>query len=869
MQTALQDALIILDSIPEAYTRLDSDFRLTFVNQAAERLFGTSRSALLDKTVWEICPDISGTALEAGLRRAMRERTSATLDRCEAPGCEWCACVAIPDEAGGLVVRFTEGREGELEGALRKSEEKFSKAFHSSPVPMCIVDLDRDASFLEINEAFETISGYRRDELLGRTSAEVGIYYEPRDLEESRRRIVDEGRYRNVEIRFRKKTGETVVGLVSAETIKIEGSLCAIAAAVDVTAERRTQEALRESEELYRQLFEVESDALVLVDQKSGQLLAANPAATRLYGYSREEFLSKNRVDLSAEPADTIRATTAMQSFIPLRWHKKKDGTVFPVEISGCYFELKGRPVFVSAIRDITRRRSMETALLKSEEKFHKAFQSNPAAITIADLATRTYIDVNGAFEELTGYRPDEVIGRRWDELSLWADPAKRDEIVRKLVQEGRLLHCEFQFRKKDGSIGAGLLSAELIEIDGIPCAITATTDMTERLRLESKLRQVQKLESLGRLAGGVAHDFNNLLTIILGYSDMILHSSDPSAIVHAQAQEIKKAGTRAAGLTGQLLAFSRKQVIQPRPLNINTIVGDAGRMLQRLIGEDIRLTISLDPQLGQIMADLDQMHQVIMNLVVNARDAMPNGGELSITTSNVDVRKNAISSHPGAAEGRYVMLAVSDEGVGMSEETLQKIFEPFFTTKERSGGTGLGLSTVYGIVCQGGGWIDVSSAPDKGAQFRIYLPRIDPCGDPERPQIAVAAQPKPMQGNETVLVVEDQPEVRQYAATILKSYGYRVLTATDAKEASEIARNYGEDIHLLLTDVVLPGMNGKELADSIREARPKLKIVFMSGYPADMIARRGVLEQDVAYLAKPFSPDSLAGKVRELLSAG
>ncbi len=429
MQAVLQSSQTILDTIPEAYAHLDSEFRFTFVNQAAEQLFGTSRAELLRKTLWDVYPEAAGTSLEAGFRRAMAERITVTFDNFHISGgrwyARWYAIAAMPDSSGGLVVRFADSK---LEDALRKSEEKFSKAFQSNPAAMCLMDLDKNGCFLDVNNAFECISGYRRDEVIGRTTTEFGMYYDPRDLEESRRRILKEGRYRNLEIRFRKKNGEVMVGLVSAESIEINGTLCAIAVALDVTEQRRAEQALRESEELYRRLFEVESDALVMVDRQSGQLLAANAAATRLYGYSREEFLSLNRIDLSAEPEKTIRATVEGQSFIPLRWHKKKDGTVFPVEISGSYFDLKGRSVFFSAIRDITDRRLMEEALRKSEEKFSKAFQSNPAAITIADLTSRTYLDVNDTFLELTGYSRDETVGRSWDELSLWVDPAQRDE---------------------------------------------------------------------------------------------------------------------------------------------------------------------------------------------------------------------------------------------------------------------------------------------------------------------------------------------------------------------------------------------------------------------------------------------------------
>jgi PAS domain S-box-containing protein len=572
-----------------------------------------------------------------------------------------------------------------------------------------------------------------------------------------------------------------------------------------------------------------------------------------------------NRVDLSAEPHETIRTTSTGQTFVPLRWHRKKDGTVFPVEISSAYFDLKGRKVFVSAIRDITQRLEMEEALKKSEEKFFKAFHANPAAITIVDLTTNSFLEVNESFEEMTGHLSRETVGRNSNELELWADPHDRDQAFALLQQEGRLRNREFRFRKKNGDFGAGLLSADLIEIEGRPCAITAIADMTGRLQLEGQLRQAQKLESVGRLAGGVAHDFNNVLTVINGYSDFVLNALGSGDSLYPHLQEIKRAGERGASLTAQLLAFSRKQVVEPRPLDLNAIVNDAERMLQRLIGEDIELDTRLDPLLGQVMADRGQIDQVIMNLVINARDAMPVGGRLEITTQNVELDAGVTAANPEAPPGRYLLLTVTDTGIGMDQHTLQNIFEPFFTTKERGQGSGLGLSTVYGIIRQAGGWIDVQSAVGRGTTFQVFLPRVDACPMPVPPEHETTAT---LLGSETVLVVEDQKETRKLITIILKAYGYAVLEAANSTEALTVERSYAGEIHLLLTDVILPGMNGKMLSEQLRMRRPRIKVILTSGYTADVISRRGVLERELAYLPKPFTPDSLAAKVREVLKA-
>ena len=338
-----------------------------------------------------------------------------------------------------------------------------------------------------------------------------------------------------------------------------------------------------------------------------------------------------------------------------------------------------------------------------------------------------------------------------------------------------------------------------------------------------------------------------------------------PDDRLYSSAQEIKKAAESGAGLARQLLAFGRKQVVEPKPLDMNAVIGDEERMLRRLIGEDIELTADLDPRLGRVFADEHQIYQVIMNLVLNARDAMPDGGKLTIVTANVDVGENGITGSPDAAPGRYVLLTVADTGIGMDEQTAKKVFEPFFTTKEPGKGTGLGLSTVYGIVRQSGGWIQVRSELGHGASFDVYLPQTDAVAAPERD---VATSTETRNGDETVLVVEDQEDVRRLIRGILEAHGYHVLEAANGPAALVLAGEHtAEEIHLLLTDVVMPRMNGKDLFEKLRVLRPQSKVLFMSGYTADVVLRRGVREQDVAYLPKPFSPDSLAAKVREVLT--
>jgi PAS domain S-box-containing protein len=450
--------------------------------------------------------------------------------------------------------------------------------------------------------------------------------------------------------------------------------------------------------------------------------------------------------------------------------------------------------------------------------------------------------------------------------------PLVREVIPHKLLAEG-LCRLETRLRHfRTGKIIEVEMTAFVIKSSGggQTWLATVTRDISERKRaeearakLEEQLLQAQKLESIGRLAGGVAHDFNNLLTVILGYSRLVLEELKEGDVFRSEAEAIREAGERAAELTSQLLAFSRKQLTHPQPIDLNTIVSDAAKMLSRLVGDDIELVATLDPSLGHVMADPTQMHQCLMNLAANARDAMPQGGRLIIKTQNVELDEGYAASHPEISAGPYILLAVSDTGMGMDDETRKNIFEPFFTTKRKGHGTGLGLSMVYGIIRQSRGSIFPYSELGKGTTFKIYLPRVDAKPKVDAP---AASESKTLRGSETVLIVEDQAEVRALAGMILRSRGYRVVEAPDGRQALSLTASYPEPIHLLLTDVVMPGMNGRELAERISVVRPGIKVLYTSGYDQDVIAHRGVLRPGVAYIPKPYTPDGLAAKVREVL---
>jgi PAS domain S-box-containing protein len=512
--------------------------------------------------------------------------------------------------------------------------------------------------------------------------------------------------------------------------------------------------------------------------------------------------------------------------------------------------------------------------LAKEEGRYQQMFNSGSDAVFVHQLGSdglpSKLLEANDNACRSLGYTREVLLRMRVVDIISQEQVPNVPANARRLLTDGHLA-WEGVIVAMGGRRIPVEVNSSIFDLNASPVMISVVRDITARkeaesskTKLEEQLRQAHKLESVGRLAGGVAHDFNNLLTVINGYSDFLLEELSSPDPLREYVEEIKKAGERAAALTRQLLTFSRKQVIQPRVVNLNRKVRLSAPMLERLIGEDIALETHLDGFLGPVMADPDQIQQVIMNLVVNARDAMPDGGKIVIATMNVELNKECCSaSHPDAIPGHYVLMTVTDTGTGMDKTTRQRIFEPFFTTKEVGKGTGLGLATVYGIIRQSGGWIDVWSEVGAGSSFKMYLPRID--GIPLVGPIGTGI--KAENGSGIILVVEDDKAVRSFTKAALMQYGYQVIEASGGDEAIDIVKKYSGEIGLLLMDVVLPGMNGKELSERLKELRPNLKVLFVSGHTADVITHRGVLNSGVAFLPKPFSPDELAAKVRDVLA--
>jgi PAS domain S-box-containing protein len=511
----------------------------------------------------------------------------------------------------------------------------------------------------------------------------------------------------------------------------------------------------------------------------------------------------------------------------------------------------------------LTQHRQQQTfeQLKNSELRYRSLFERNLAGV-FCTAPDGTYLDCNEAYAHILGYASrDEVLSS--NALELYANPSERTDRMARIRREKTFTNLEVRLRRKDGNFVWVLQNSTLMQDAHLNEFIEGTIiDITERKRLEEQLRQSQKMEAVGQLAGGVAHDFNNLLTVIKGYSRMVLDEPWPEEKVRANVGQIDAAAERAASLTRHLLAFSRKQVLQPRVIDLNALLVNLDKMLRRLIGEDVVVETITAPDLGSVKADPGQIEQVIMNLVLNARDAMPRGGKLTLETANVDLDADYARDHDGVRAGPYVMLAVSDNGIGMSPEIQSRIFEPFFTTKELGRGTGLGLSTAYGIVKQSGGHIWVYSEPGRGTTFKIYLDRVD------HPAEIIRQGPPapPIRGTETIFLVEDDRQVRDLACSVLTGSGYSVLVAENAPEVAKICEQYGNTVHLLLTDVVMPGVSGREVAKQVTARWPNTKVLYMSGYTENSIVHHGVLDEGTFFLPKPFTPSVLTNKVREVL---
>jgi PAS domain S-box-containing protein len=752
------------------------------------------------------------------------------------------------------------------EVALRESEDRFRRLVEISPEAI-FVGCRGEVVF--INPAGMKLFGAQEEsELVGKTVADLvhpdfqQIVYQKIEQHEGTDSPVSA-----LEQRFRRLDGTLVDVEVSAIPLQWKGRASLQVVARDITERKRAEGALR----LQAAALEAAEDEIVITDS-NGNMEWVNPAFTRTTGYTAVEALGQNPRLLKSGKQDdafykhlwnTVLSGQAWEGVIT---NRRKDGTFYEVhKVIAPVRSEKGKiSHFVAIGQDITERRRVEEALRLSEAAFRSLVEHSPYGIYRSNLRTSQLLMVNPALVKMLGYDSAEELLGHETAREVYRASGDRASAVAKLERGEVVRNLEVHWKRKDGGDLAVHISGTIAHgEDGESYFEVIAEDVTERLALEQQLRQAQKMEAVGRLAGGIAHDFNNLLTVIRGYAELMLEETDREKL-RSRAQNIIKASDRTAALTRQLLAFSRKQVLWPQVLDLNAIVAEARKMLPTLIGEDVRVIVLPGPKLGRVKADPGQLEQVLMNLAINARDAMPKGGKLVLETANVECDKGYCALHPGAQPGSYVMLAVSDNGCGMDLETQSHIFEPFFTTKAKDKGTGLGLATVYGIVKQSGGHLWVYSEPGVGTTFKVYLPQVQEktAAAPLPPRLAEKAE-----GSETILLVEDQEDIRAVAREFLEQRGYRVLEARNGTEALEVAARHVNPIHLLVTDMVMPGMRGRELAEKLCSSRPQVKVLYVSGYTDGSMVENGELGPGSAFLEKPFSSDALARRVRQVLN--
>jgi PAS domain S-box-containing protein len=851
-------------SNPMAITTV-KEGRIVDLNEANARLGGFAREELIGRTLTELNL-LADPNQRAVLRRKLDEegrvhnlemdvRTKTGEVRTVLLSLDPITLNDEPCELG-FIFDITE-RKKEAE-ALRQSEEKYRVLVENSLQGLATV---QDHRFVFCSQAFAKISGYSVEELLSLSPPEIAALVDAgdRDLPEVPSRY---------EHRGTRKDGTEFWVEVFVTPAEYNNKPAIQFACIDITERKRTEEALRRAEQEYRSIFENALEGMFR-STLDGRFIMVNPAFARMLGYASPEEVITGIEKIGREfYADPERLRQYMHR---LRGHgivpsfefqaRRKDGSkIWLSSSSRAVKDPAGNLLYCEGyVEDITERKQADESLRQALDWQEALFEGSRDGIFISDDKMR-FVAVNSAACRLTGYSKEELL--KLGAADLQAEPnLPRLEALLNRILAGEEILGETQILTKDKHTVDVEFGHRRVLISGVPYVHAIARDITNRKRLEAQFQQAQKMEAIGVLAGGVAHDFNNLISVIKGYTELVMEDLSPDDPRRQTLEQIYKAGQQAVSLTSQLLAFSRRQMLQPKTLNLNETVAEMSTMLRRMIGEDIELAAIVRPDLGMIHADPGQVQQILMNLAVNARDAMPQGGKLTIETANVDLDEEYVLSHPPAEKGPYVMLAISDSGHGMDAATQAHLFEPFFNANRRGKGTGLGLSAVYGIVKQSNGLIAVHSEPGKGTTFKIYFPRVEA-------RRAESSSGSRFWGSETVLVAEDEPSVRALACRILSARGYNVLEAPNGKQALNIAQEYAGKINLVLTDVVMPEMGGRELVSQLEAIQPGIKALYVSGYTGDAIVHHGILDPSLAFLQKPFTIDSLACKVREVMDA-
>ncbi|MCA9953565.1 MAG: PAS domain S-box protein [Anaerolineales bacterium] len=881
-----------LDSMLEGCQIISFDWRYLYLNESVTKSSRRHKEDLLGRTMMEAFPGIENTELFTVLRRCMTERTSQIFENkfvYEDGSHAWFDLSVQPVPEGLFILSIDTTERRQVEEALRQSEERFSKAFQLSPAALSLTRAD--GRLVDVNESYERLSGYAREELIGHDATEFGIFTQAQ-REDLRQRMMEQGgSLHEAEIEVHNKTGELRHVLYSVEAIEIGNENYALTLAFDITDRKQLENQLKEmADNMATAQAITHSGSWELRVMPDGRYIEPHiwsDECYRVFGLepgsepiTAEKFYSMVHPDdlpeVKAVFTKAIAEGQEASGEYRLIWPDGSIHTVFD-QVKPMVDERTGRlQKVVGLVRDITDGKQAEITIKQLNRRMELILNSAGEGIYGTDIDGRITF-INPAMVQMLGWPLEELLGQDAHAMfhHSYPDgtpyPTEACEISISVEKGAAFRNAEDTYWRRDGQpILVDYACTPIRENGNILGSVMVVRDITEsklaaeqQMILEEQLRQAQKMESIGRLAGGVAHDFNNQLAVIKLYGDLMRYQMAKEDPLLPKVEQIRQAVDRATHLTRQLLAFSRKQVLQPVVLDMNELITNLEKMLGRLIGEDINLSTDLQPGLWPIAADPGQLEQVIMNLVINARDAMTTGGMLTIETRNLIHDETTLAIHPDALPGPVVMLAITDTGQGMDEETRQQIFEPFFTTKGPGKGTGLGLATVHGIIKQSGGAIYVYSELGHGTTFKIYLPVSEEVA-PDMADVSQTAVPQ--SGHETILLVEDEEALRDLVRLTLEEIGYTILEAEDGIAALALAAEHSEPIHMLLTDVVLPQKGGRKLAEELTAQRPGIRVLFMSGYMDDAVMRHGVLMAEMNFLSKPFSRSALASKVRDVL---